>query len=115
LDRIAEVEEAGARVIPVPLDPEGKLTSLTFGNRADGCLGRIAPTSIPGILERLGLQSVMVEGGSKVLSSFLRSPARSDGTPLVDSIIITVAPMFIGDGVGVVPKVGRSSYSLARR
>jgi hypothetical protein len=35
LDRIAEVEEAGARVIPVPLDPEGKLTSLTLGNRAD--------------------------------------------------------------------------------
>jgi riboflavin biosynthesis pyrimidine reductase len=47
----------------------------------------------------------MIEGGSRVLSSFLRSPPRSDGSPVVDSVIITVAPMFIGDGVGVVPKV----------
>jgi riboflavin biosynthesis pyrimidine reductase len=49
----------------------------------------------------------MIEGGSRVLSSFLRSPPRSDGSPVVDSVIITVAPMFIGDGVGVVPKVCR--------
>jgi 2,5-diamino-6-(ribosylamino)-4(3H)-pyrimidinone 5'-phosphate reductase len=47
----------------------------------------------------------MIEGGSRVLSSFLRSPPRSDGSPVVDSVIITVAPMLIGDGVGVVPKV----------
>jgi riboflavin biosynthesis pyrimidine reductase len=47
----------------------------------------------------------MIEGGSRVLSSFLRSPPRNDGSPVVDSVIITVAPMFIGDGVGVVPMV----------
>jgi 2,5-diamino-6-(ribosylamino)-4(3H)-pyrimidinone 5'-phosphate reductase len=49
----------------------------------------------------------MVEGGSKVLSSFLRNPVRGDGSPLVDSVIVTVAPMFIGDGVSVVPEVCR--------
>jgi 2,5-diamino-6-(ribosylamino)-4(3H)-pyrimidinone 5'-phosphate reductase len=51
----------------------------------------------------------MIEGGSRVLSSFLRSPPRSDGSPVVDSVIITVAPMFIGEGVGVVPKVNYPS------
>jgi len=52
----------------------------------------------------------MIEGGSRVLSSFLRSPPRNDGSPLVDSVIVTVAPMFIGDGVGVVPKVSCSVF-----
>ena len=63
---------------------------------------------MPDILRKLGLRSVMIEGGSRVLSSFMRSPPRSDGSPVVDSVIITVAPMFIGDGVGVVPKVSIS-------
>lgn len=34
----------------------------------------------------------MVEGGAKIISSFLRSG-------LVNSLVITVAPKFIGDGV----------------
>jgi hypothetical protein len=77
--------------------------SLKSG-RADE-IGRVAPDTIPGVLTRMGLKSVMVEGGSQVLSSFLRSPPRQDGSPMVDSVIITVGPMIIGDGVGVVPKV----------
>jgi 2,5-diamino-6-(ribosylamino)-4(3H)-pyrimidinone 5'-phosphate reductase len=68
-------------------------------------IGRIAPDTIPWVLSRLGFRSVMIEGGSRVLSSFLRSPPREDGSPMVDTVIVTVAPMFIGDGVGVVPKV----------
>ena len=52
----------------------------------------------------------MIEGGSRVLSSFLSSPPRRDGTAMVDSVIVTVAPMFIGDGVGVVPKVSCSVF-----
>lgn len=47
----------------------------------------------------------MIEGGSRILSSFLHAPSREDGSPLVDSVIVTVAPMFIGEGVGVVPEV----------
>lgn len=68
-------------------------------------IGRIAPETLPGILKGLRLRSVMIEGGSRVLSSFLRSPPRADGSHVVDSVVVTVAPMFIGDGVGVVPKV----------
>lgn len=67
--------------------------------------GRIDPSDLPDILTRLGLRSVMIEGGSMILSSFLRAPPRTDGTPLVDSVVVTVAPMFIGEGVGVVPQV----------
>ena len=68
-------------------------------------IGRIAAESLPGILKGLGRKSVMIEGGSRVLSSFLRSSPRSDGSPVVDTVVVTVAPMFIGEGVGVVPKV----------
>jgi hypothetical protein len=49
------------------------------------------------------------------LSSFLQSPARLDGYPLVDSVVITVAPMFIGDGVGVVPKVSSMSQIMGSK
>lgn len=49
----------------------------------------------------------MIEGGSRILSAFLHAPQRQDGSPLVDSVVVTVAPTFIGEGVGVVPEVGR--------
>lgn len=53
----------------------------------------------------------MIEGGSRVLSSFLRSPSRSGGSPVVDTVVVTVAPMFIGEGVGVVPKVSSGLFA----
>lgn len=40
-----------------------------------------------------------------MLSSFLHSGPREDGSPLVDSVVVTVAPMFIGEGISVVPTV----------
>jgi 2,5-diamino-6-(ribosylamino)-4(3H)-pyrimidinone 5'-phosphate reductase len=79
--------------------------------KADG-IGRIAPNTIPAVLKRLGLRSVMIEGGSRVLSSFLRSSLRDDGSPVVDTVIVTIAPMFIGEGVGVVPKVSKQFYTF---
>ncbi|KAJ3020872.1 UNVERIFIED_CONTAM: 2,5-diamino-6-(ribosylamino)-4(3H)-pyrimidinone 5'-phosphate reductase [Siphonaria sp. JEL0065] len=49
--------------------------------------------SILSILKRdFGISSIMVEGGARVISSFLNSD-------LVDRIIITIAPLFVGDGV----------------
>jgi 2,5-diamino-6-(ribosylamino)-4(3H)-pyrimidinone 5'-phosphate reductase len=90
----------------VPLDSQGQLglakpVELTDLDR----LGRIPPSDLPGILQRLGLRSVMIEGGSRILSAFLRAGPREDGAPLVDSVVVTVAPMFIGDGISVVPEV----------
>ncbi|WVQ70687.1 hypothetical protein IAR50_000209 [Cryptococcus sp. DSM 104548] len=87
-ERIEEVETAGARVVAVKLDSKG----------------HIPPASLPAILSQLGLKSVMIEGGSRVLSTFLHSPKREDGSKLVDSVVVTVAPMFIGHGIGVVPE-----------
>lgn len=56
-------------------------------------------------MTHLGLSSIMIEGGSRVLSTFLHAGDRPDGSKLVDSVIVTVAPAFIGEGVGVVPVV----------
>lgn len=82
------------------------LLQLPKGSKTDlESLGRIPPNSLPQIMSELKLHSVMIEGGSKILSSFLRAPPREDGSPLVDNVIVTVSPMFIGDGIGVVPDV----------
>ncbi|WVN89725.1 uncharacterized protein L203_104955 [Cryptococcus depauperatus CBS 7841] len=86
-DKIKKVEDAGARVIPVPLDSNG----------------HIPPSTFPRILTSLRLNSIMIEGGSRVLSTFLHSPTREDGSKLVDSVVVTVAPMFIGEGIGFIP------------
>jgi 2,5-diamino-6-(ribosylamino)-4(3H)-pyrimidinone 5'-phosphate reductase len=47
----------------------------------------------------------MIEGGARVISSFLHAPRRDDGTAMVDSVVVTCAPMFIGDGVDAIPPV----------
>ncbi|KAI6120688.1 dihydrofolate reductase-like domain-containing protein [Pisolithus croceorrhizus] len=60
--------------------------------------------SIPQVLEELynqGIRSLMVEGGATVINNFLKCTQQShDPTvqPIVDTIIITTAPMFVGDG-----------------
>jgi len=81
------LEAAGARVIEI--------------QNMDGAL------SIPDLLASLltfGIRSLMVEGGAKVIQSFLTSAKSS-----VDVIIVTVAPILVGDnGVGY----GTNLYSL---
>ena len=54
----------------------------------------------------------MIEGGSQILSAFLHAGDRDDGSPLVDSVIVTVAPSFVGEGVGVVPVVSHLSHPI---
>ncbi|CAE6538158.1 unnamed protein product [Rhizoctonia solani] len=51
------------------------------------------------LLKHRGIGSVMVEGGQRVISSMLTG-LHTDGSPLVDALIITVAPSLIGfDGI----------------
>jgi GTP cyclohydrolase II len=72
------LEDAGARVLRLPSDSRGRI-----------CL--------PAMLERLrelGIKSLMVEGGARVITSFLSEQ-------LVDHLILTVAPVFIGGVRGV--------------
>lgn len=113
-ERINEVEQAGARVVPVPLDSDGTFIATAMVNfiTIRTAIGRIPPSSLPSILTSLGLRSVMIEGGSRVLSSFLHTLKRDDGSKLVDTVVVTVAPTFIGEGVGVVPEASFKDSSM---
>lgn len=71
--RSEEIEQAGGRV-------------LSLQTREDGHI------ELPALVERLGqigVTSVMVEGGTRVISSFLRDQ-------LADCMVITIAPSLVG-------------------
>jgi len=73
--RRAALEEAGARIFSIPRSGADQL-------------------SLPSVLKALqkeGITSLMVEGGQRIISSFL-----SASTALVDILIVTVAPLLVG-------------------
>jgi 2,5-diamino-6-(ribosylamino)-4(3H)-pyrimidinone 5'-phosphate reductase len=51
------------------------------------------------MLKREGLDSVMVEGGASVINSLLDARGTGDqaGGAFVDSVIVTIAPVYLGD------------------
>jgi 3,4-dihydroxy 2-butanone 4-phosphate synthase/GTP cyclohydrolase II len=72
-EREAALQAAGARVIRLPADRQGRV-------------------SLPDVLDHLGQQqirSLMVEGGAEVISSFLNER-------LANQLIVTVAPLLVG-------------------
>ena len=71
--RQAALLDQGARVFTGDIGPEGGLDLAVVLD----CLGE------------LGVESLMVEGGGRVIASFL---AQS----LVDLVVLTIAPVFIG-------------------
>lgn len=56
------------------------------------CDTAISWTSILTSLKRKGINSVMIEGGASVINTLLSTP------DLVDSMIVTIAPTFLGQG-----------------
>ena len=71
--RCAELERLGARVLILESDVDERI-------------------SLPELLTRLyqmGIQRLMVEGGARVISSFL-------GQQMVDRVVISVAPFYLG-------------------
>lgn len=71
-EKIEQLQSRRARLIPLPVE-------------RDGCL------SLPALLSELaelGVASLMVEGGARVITSFL---ARR----LVDQVVLTIAPLFL--------------------
>lgn len=77
-ERRITLQAAGAEIIDLPADAYGKI-------------------SLPDLLVCLGehrIASLMVEGGARVLQAFLKQQ-------LVDQVIITLAPLFLG-GVPVI-------------
>lgn len=69
----ANLEALGARLLPLPPGADGR-------------------PSLPALLDclaDLGVDSLMVEGGARVISAFL-------GQGLVDWVVLTIAPLFVG-------------------
>ncbi|KZV80399.1 bacterial bifunctional deaminase-reductase [Exidia glandulosa HHB12029] len=78
----ALLENAGAVIFPIP------------GNGMD-------LHAMLDVLHERGIKSLMAEGGQRVISSFYAA-RDTDGRPIVDTLIVTVAPMLVGAaGVGV--------------
>ncbi|EPT03508.1 hypothetical protein FOMPIDRAFT_127947 [Fomitopsis schrenkii] len=74
------LETAGARTIETKVDDNGRI-------------------SIPDLLftlRELDIRSVMVEGGARVIQSFLA--AEASHRDCIDMVIITVSPTLVGDG-----------------
>jgi 2,5-diamino-6-(ribosylamino)-4(3H)-pyrimidinone 5'-phosphate reductase len=71
----------------------------------DCCTGKILIPDLFRKLRSLDIRSVMVEGGASVIASLLAEAPlnKEDGglSSIVDTVIVTVAPTFVGDdGVG---------------
>jgi len=83
-ERRHTLEAAGAQVLVLP--------------------GRNGWVDLAGLLEHLasmGINSLMVEGGAQIITSFLSSR-------LVDQVVLTIAPLLVG-GLRVVNHLGHSS------
>jgi GTP cyclohydrolase II len=86
-DRRAELTELGVTVAVVGDGPDGV-------DLADG-LAR---------LRRLGVRSLLVEGGARVITSMLRGR-------LADRVVVAVAPLLLGKGTEAVGDLGASAVS----
>lgn len=71
--RRRELEAAGAEPLPCPLGPDGRIDAAVLLER----------------LARAAVNSVMVEGGARVITHFLQHR-------LADFLVITIAPRFLG-------------------
>ncbi|KIY53506.1 hypothetical protein FISHEDRAFT_68853 [Fistulina hepatica ATCC 64428] len=69
------LEQAGARIVPVVPDTDGHLSMDTMLST----------------LHAEGIHSLTVEGGAAIIRSFRR-------TTVMDTVVITVAPMIVGEG-----------------
>lgn len=72
-ERVAEVTRAGATVLPCQLDDSGRVDLRKLGE----------------LLYQKGISSLMVEGGARVITSFILAR-------MVDLFIITISPMLVG-------------------
>lgn len=92
-ERRRALEQAGARVVLVPADPEGGV-------------------SLPEVLEALherGVRRLLVEGGARVLTSFLRAR-------LADRAEVEVAPLWLGgEGMPALGALGVRGIAQAVR
>jgi riboflavin biosynthesis pyrimidine reductase len=55
-----------------------------------------------------GLTTLLVEGGARTLTSFIREG-------LCDRLIIAIAPLLLGEGIAAIGELGITELSSARR
>lgn len=91
-------EDMGYKVLQVGDDEP--MTSDKLGH-ADDAEGRMKWRGIFKALKAKGLQSVMVEGGATIIKELLAEP------DLVDAVIVTVAPTWLGAGGVDIAPAGR--------
>lgn len=84
VEREQALKAAGARVL-----------------RLAGSNGWVDLVALLGYLGSIGINSLMVEGGAQIITSFLTSR-------LVDQVVLTIAPLLVG-GLRVVDHLGHSS------
>lgn len=79
------LEELGGRFVQIPPEPSGQLNW----------------TTILQALRRLDISSVMIEGGAHIINALLGP----NDVPIIDSVIVTIAPTWLGkDGALVCPE-----------
>ncbi len=92
-ERRRALEAAGVTVLPVPVGIDHE-AHLDLSAVLDRVLGE-------------AIQSVMVEGGARVITSFLRAR-------LVDWLVITIAPVLVGGLHGVIDLVADDARGFPR-
>lgn len=91
-ERMRVVESMGGRYVGVP---------SVAGTEGQG-RRHLQWESVLDVLRQEGIDSVMIEGGGKVINDLLTLANR--GADVIDSVIITIAPTWLGyGGVGVAP------------
>ncbi|KAF7793459.1 hypothetical protein EIP86_004571 [Pleurotus ostreatoroseus] len=80
-ERKTALETAGATVVEVA-----------------GQDGRVSIGDLLLTFRKLGIRSLMVEGGATVIQSFLDGASRDPKSSFIDSVIVTIAPTFVGAG-----------------
>lgn len=90
-DRHAILEKAGATIIVIPA--QGKSLTL-IALTPISPLGKLDLPSVLQALRDRGIKSLMVEGGARIIQSFLTCEPN-----IIDSLIVTVAPITVGEGV----------------
>ncbi len=88
----SRLEQAGVRVVAVQPDEEGRVA-----------VGRVVEN-----LAEQGFWSVFVEGGARIITSFLQAG-------LVHRMLVVVAPLFIGRGIEAVGDLGIKKLEQALR